>query len=592
MLHLSLKQRTFKGHSWSVPQPPIKLHMPGRMGPRRQWSDEDMQNAITAVEQNGISLRHASEMYGVPRTTLHDHVTGRVEHGVLPGPKPYLSKEEEEELVSFCVRCASIGYPHTRYQIMALVQQILESKGIQACISDGWWERFKRRNPKINLRVAAPLSFARAIATDRDVLDRYYDLLEDTLKANGIFNNASRIFNCDETGISLSPPFPKVVHEVGAKNPCYLTGGSKTQITVLACVSAAGYAIPPFVIFDRQTLNPQLTKGEVPGTAYGLSPNGWIDMKLFCDWVFEHFLAYAPPARPLLLLLDGHSSHYCPEAIKACAEEQVILLALPPNTTHIIQPLDRGCFSPLKAQWKKIVQSYIAKKHKAVTRYEFSALFAEAWYGSMIAKNIQAGFKVSGVFPFNKHPFDLPCEAYASFKPDEVVKKSKLKYIPLYSPAPSRKERTSNDSTCGLLDETTVKDSHTDHSQTSRRRSLSDSSLCETSFEAGRSRTPDANKCMMPLRRESHLSRYLSTPPLPPSVTNRPKSSGRVLTSSECIKSLEMKERKKQEEQDKKEERKRIREENKKKRAEKAAKKLDSKKGRQQIEECSNTFSL
>ena len=113
MLHLSLKQRTFKGHSWSVPQPPIKLHMPGRMGPRRQWSDEDMQNAITAVEQNGISLCHASEMYGVPRTTLHDHVTGRVEHGVLPGPKPYLSKEQEEELVSFCVHCASIGYPHT-----------------------------------------------------------------------------------------------------------------------------------------------------------------------------------------------------------------------------------------------------------------------------------------------------------------------------------------------------------------------------------------------------------------------------------------------------------------------------------------------
>ena len=136
----------------------------------------------------------------------------------------------------------------------------------------------------------------------------------------------------------------------------------------MACASAAGYAIPPFVIFGRQTLNPRLTKGEVPGTSYGLSPNGWIDRKLFCDWVFEHFLAYAPPARPILLLLDGHSFHYCPEVIKACAEEEIIILALPPNTTHIIQPLDRGCFSPLKSQWKKVVQSYIAKNHgKVVT---------------------------------------------------------------------------------------------------------------------------------------------------------------------------------------------------------------------------------
>ena len=92
-------------------------------------------------------------------------------------------------------------------------------------------------------------------------------------------------------------------------------------------------------------LNPRLTKGEISGTSYDLSLHGWIDKKLFCNWVFEHFLSYVPPARPILLLLDGHSSHYCPEIIKACAEEEVIVLSLPPNTTHIIQPLDRGCFT-------------------------------------------------------------------------------------------------------------------------------------------------------------------------------------------------------------------------------------------------------
>ena len=43
----------------------------------------------------------------------------------------------------------------------------------------------------------------------------------------------------------------------------------------------------------------------------------------------------------------------------------------------------------------------VAKSHgKTVTRYEFSSLFAEAWYVAMITKNIQAGFKMSGMFPF------------------------------------------------------------------------------------------------------------------------------------------------------------------------------------------------
>ena len=161
------------------------------------------------------------------------------------------------------------------------------------------------------------------------------------------------------------------------------------QDTVLACALAAGYAIPPFVIFDYRTLSLQLTKGEVSWTSYGLSANGWIDRKLFCEWVFEHFLAYTLPARPLLLLLDGHSSHYCPEVIKACGEEEVIVFTLPPNTTNIVQLLDRGCFSPLKNQWKKVVQSYVAKSPgKAVYRNGFSSLFAEAWYAAMTTKTI------------------------------------------------------------------------------------------------------------------------------------------------------------------------------------------------------------
>jgi len=46
-------------------------------------------------------------------------------------------------------------------------------------------------------------------------------------------------------------------------------------------------------------------------------------------------------------------SHYCPEKIKLAAERKVILFALPPHTTHITQPLDRGCSAPLKVAWRE-----------------------------------------------------------------------------------------------------------------------------------------------------------------------------------------------------------------------------------------------
>ena len=57
--------------------------------------------------------------------------------------------------------------------------------------------------------------------------------------------------------------------------------GNKSQITVIACVSAVGHVIPPFVIFDAKGLNYQWTVGEVVGTRYGLSSNGWVDTVLF-----------------------------------------------------------------------------------------------------------------------------------------------------------------------------------------------------------------------------------------------------------------------------------------------------------------------
>ena len=39
------------------------------------------------------------------------------------------------------------------------------------------------------------------MATDPESLNRYYDMLEDTLKGNGIFNNPLHIYNCYETGM-------------------------------------------------------------------------------------------------------------------------------------------------------------------------------------------------------------------------------------------------------------------------------------------------------------------------------------------------------------------------------------------------------
>ncbi len=143
-------------------------------------------------------------------------------------------------MVIFLLKCADMGYPHTIAQILGLVQQTLEYKGIKETVTHGWWQRFCQRHTEISLRTAMPLGMARARATDHNCIEKYYDLLEHTLKHNRIFNNSSRIYNCDETGMSLSPKGMKVVAKAGAKSVSSVTGNTKSQVTILACCCANG----------------------------------------------------------------------------------------------------------------------------------------------------------------------------------------------------------------------------------------------------------------------------------------------------------------------------------------------------------------
>jgi len=57
----------------------------------------------------------------------------------------------------------------------------------------------------------------------------------------------------------------------------------------------------------------------------------------------ELFVKHIPPARPVLLLVDGHSSHYEPETMKAAAVHGVVMFCLPPHCTHVAQLLDVIC---------------------------------------------------------------------------------------------------------------------------------------------------------------------------------------------------------------------------------------------------------
>ena len=209
--------------------------------------------------------------------------------------------------------------------------------------------------------------------------------------------------NCLMLTKLVNPKPLKMVCGTGSKNPLSTSSGNKSQITIIGCVNAAGYCIPPMVIYGRKTISAALVENEIPGTIYGLSSKGWIDQELFDQW-FDHFLYYAPSTRPVLLMINGHSSHYCPSTIYRASENEVILMALPPNTTHLMQPLDKGTYGPLMIEWRKVCHDYIVQNPgKVVTQNNFSSLFLKAWMKSMTITNIMAGFSTTGIYPVDRN---------------------------------------------------------------------------------------------------------------------------------------------------------------------------------------------
>ena len=69
----------------------------------KEYDAIKVQKAYDSVQSDKLSVRRAAEEFGVPKSTLHDHVCDQVLTGSHSGFPRYLTDEEEDELVHFCM---------------------------------------------------------------------------------------------------------------------------------------------------------------------------------------------------------------------------------------------------------------------------------------------------------------------------------------------------------------------------------------------------------------------------------------------------------------------------------------------------------
>ena len=218
------------------------IRKPQRPQRRKQWTAEQMDDALYSVIHGGLSGNKAADLHGVPRSTLKDRLSGRVKHGTKSGPKPYLTVEEEAELTSHLIQAADIGFGKTRRDVKCIVETYAQQKNTLkgSAVSDGWWSKYLKRNPEISLRCGDSTAGVRMDAINAENMKVYFDLLRQIYDEHGFESHPESIYNMDETGVLLEPRPLKIVARKGQKKVRYRTSGQKAQITVLGCANAAG----------------------------------------------------------------------------------------------------------------------------------------------------------------------------------------------------------------------------------------------------------------------------------------------------------------------------------------------------------------
>ncbi|XP_052232365.1 uncharacterized protein LOC127845476 [Dreissena polymorpha] len=306
-----------------------------------------------------------------------------------------------------------VGYGRTRHELCTVVQKIINDAGRETPFLENkpgrqWLRGFFKRHPYLSVRTTIQLGKERAVITTEKIqrwfaeFERY---VKDELKDETLLLDPSRIYNADETGFSLcAHKNSKVVAKKGDPVVYHFGNSDKTQMTVMAAASASGHFVTPMIIYPGQRFAYDPLDG-FEEAAFGRSENGWMDCEVFVCWLKNVFIPdinARQVKKPVLLLIDGHSTHITMKASDTCLENGIELYCLLEHSSHLIQPLDLRFFGTLKAAWRQSVRDW--QTHNVgqfVTKQNFARVFKQAWTASTTVDAAVKGFHESGLFPFD-----------------------------------------------------------------------------------------------------------------------------------------------------------------------------------------------
>lgn len=392
---------------------------------RGSWNEEAMKSAIKEVINGRMGYFKAANQFQVPQTTLERKVkkikseSKEVESfdvNCRLGPyKTVFSPEEEEQLVNYIKNMESRLFGLTGNDVKRLAYQLAVRNNKQHNFNQNkesagkdWLRGFLQRNPSLSFRKPEQTSAARAMAFNKVNVSNFFNLL------GGLYDQhkftPDRIYNTDESGISaISKNTSKILALKGKKQVGSLSSAERGKtVSVEFCMSAAGGFMPPMLVYPRQRMKPELLSNCSPGMWAECHISGWMQKPIFEKW-FDKFIEHskATKDKPVLLLLDGHSTHIQSlYIIDKARENGVTILCFPPHCTHRLQPLDVSFMKPLSTYYDQELTNWLrSNPGKIVTMFKIAEILSKAFLRAATMLTAINGFKKTGIYPYDPNIF-------------------------------------------------------------------------------------------------------------------------------------------------------------------------------------------
>ena len=152
------------------------------MAKHKQWCDISMAAAVDCVQKEGKGLRETARLYNLPVESLRRQIIGSVALNCRPGPPTVLTEEEEERLAAHLIQMSEMGYGISREGVMGMAYFDVEKSKRSHPFHEGsagraWFEGFMRCHPKLTIRSPQPLSYCRALCSNKDTITDFFSKL-------------------------------------------------------------------------------------------------------------------------------------------------------------------------------------------------------------------------------------------------------------------------------------------------------------------------------------------------------------------------------------------------------------------------------